>query len=367
MCHAFPNRDYSQCDTKCPYRDMTELQVAVNVSVVIRGGEGLEGVLRAASTPPGPPPAFRKELAGHDPILSASANAPILHLVRPDGVGIELQALWTVARFTPHSLFVILTRLPHRPPSIPETAPHRWVAPRACGGNKAIHPPLPLQPCLTCHNWGVHNTFPGHRARGLTGIRAQGGSVVAFMHQQSRGGGADLPGEPHGLWAERAEWTLGGRSRMSFCPRWERKNAKSGVVPGRLREDISSRRTFARTQAPSPWVLLFRQCGPQDAPNVLGVHPPSASAYDGSVPSIKRNAASNPPSRRTAMIDADKNAPDEERGVSPISCRCFGVSEGLTDNPAAEADAKFWAVYMSEAEKYDKSLAENWKSDVGAY
>ncbi|KAJ6568727.1 hypothetical protein B0H19DRAFT_1256452 [Mycena capillaripes] len=65
---------------------------------------------------------------------------------------------------------------------------------------------------------------------------------------------------------------------------------------------------------------------------------------------IKRNAASNPPSRRTAMIDADKNAPDEER-----------------DNPAAEADAKFWAVYMSEAEKYDKSLAENWKSDVGAY
>ncbi|KAJ6568726.1 hypothetical protein B0H19DRAFT_687099 [Mycena capillaripes] len=132
-------------------------------------------------------------------ICRSSAERGIVHLLAfPwSSRSSELQALWTVARFTPHSLFVILTRLPYRPQSIPETASHRWAARRACGGNKAIPPSLPLQPCLTCHNWGVHDTFPGHGMRGLTGIRAEYGSVVTFMHQQSRGGGADTPGEPH--------------------------------------------------------------------------------------------------------------------------------------------------------------------------
>ncbi|KAJ6568965.1 hypothetical protein B0H19DRAFT_1065746 [Mycena capillaripes] len=61
--------------------------------------------------------------------------------------------------------------------------------------------------------------------------------------------------------------------------------------------------------------------------------------------------ASNPASRHTTMIDVEKSAPDQDRG--------------LADNPAAEAAAaKLWAVYVSEAEKYDRSLVESWKSDM---
>lgn len=34
-------------------------------------------------------------------------------------------------------------------------------------------------------------------------------------------------------------------------------------------------------------------------------------------------------------------------------------------DPSKEAPAsKLWAVYVSEAEKYDKSLVESWKSDM---
>ena len=34
-------------------------------------------------------------------------------------------------------------------------------------------------------------------------------------------------------------------------------------------------------------------------------------------------------------------------------------------DPSEEAAAsKLWAVYVSEAEKYDKSLVESWKSDM---
>ncbi|KAJ7278813.1 hypothetical protein C8J57DRAFT_1502655 [Mycena rebaudengoi] len=36
--------------------------------------------------------------------------------------------------------------------------------------------------------------------------------------------------------------------------------------------------------------------------------------------------------------------------------------ENNTDEAAA---AKLWAVYVSEAEKYDKALVESWKSDMG--
>ncbi|KAJ7152503.1 hypothetical protein C8R46DRAFT_913155, partial [Mycena filopes] len=46
--------------------------------------------------------------------------------------------------------------------------------------------------------------------------------------------------------------------------------------------------------------------------------------------------------------------------------RSVAVSDLLTDsNPENEhAAAKLWAVYVSEAEKYDKSLVESWKSDM---
>ncbi|KAJ7855857.1 hypothetical protein B0H13DRAFT_1591714, partial [Mycena leptocephala] len=37
----------------------------------------------------------------------------------------------------------------------------------------------------------------------------------------------------------------------------------------------------------------------------------------------------------------------------------------VTDNPAHEAAAaKLWAVYVSEAEKYDRGLVESWRSDM---
>jgi hypothetical protein len=49
----------------------------------------------------------------------------------------------------------------------------------------------------------------------------------------------------------------------------------------------------------------------------------------------------------------------------PESVPCSGVSDGVTDSSAAEAPAaKLWAVYVSEAEKYDRSLVESWKSDM---
>jgi hypothetical protein len=35
------------------------------------------------------------------------------------------------------------------------------------------------------------------------------------------------------------------------------------------------------------------------------------------------------------------------------------------DNTDEAAAAKLWAVYVSEAEKYDKALVESWKSDMG--
>jgi hypothetical protein len=37
----------------------------------------------------------------------------------------------------------------------------------------------------------------------------------------------------------------------------------------------------------------------------------------------------------------------------------------LATNSSTEAAAsKLWAVYVSEAEKYDKSLVESWKNDM---
>ncbi|KAJ7152441.1 hypothetical protein C8R46DRAFT_481021, partial [Mycena filopes] len=41
------------------------------------------------------------------------------------------------------------------------------------------------------------------------------------------------------------------------------------------------------------------------------------------------------------------------------------LNETMPDNPENEnAAAKLWAVYVSEADKYDKSLVESWKSDM---
>ena len=39
------------------------------------------------------------------------------------------------------------------------------------------------------------------------------------------------------------------------------------------------------------------------------------------------------------------------------------VSVGINRDEEAAA-AKLWAVYVSEAEKYDKALVETWKSDM---
>ncbi|KAJ7455587.1 hypothetical protein FB451DRAFT_1099373, partial [Mycena latifolia] len=47
---------------------------------------------------------------------------------------------------------------------------------------------------------------------------------------------------------------------------------------------------------------------------------------------------------------------DKEKGPAPSK---------NTDDPSEEAAAaKLWAVYVSEAEKYDKALVESWKSDM---
>jgi hypothetical protein len=40
------------------------------------------------------------------------------------------------------------------------------------------------------------------------------------------------------------------------------------------------------------------------------------------------------------------------------------TSSSDTDATEEAAAAKLWAVYISEAEKYDKSLVESWKSDM---
>ncbi|KAJ6516658.1 hypothetical protein C8R47DRAFT_1000639, partial [Mycena vitilis] len=42
-----------------------------------------------------------------------------------------------------------------------------------------------------------------------------------------------------------------------------------------------------------------------------------------------------------------------------------GKPENTAADPSEDAAAtKLWAVYISEAEKYDKSLVESWKSDM---
>ncbi|KAJ7930578.1 hypothetical protein B0H13DRAFT_2532903, partial [Mycena leptocephala] len=49
------------------------------------------------------------------------------------------------------------------------------------------------------------------------------------------------------------------------------------------------------------------------------------------------------------MADAEKGRVEEKQGIN-------------RDEEAAAA--KLWAVYVSEAEKYDKALVETWKSDM---
>ncbi|KAJ7708055.1 hypothetical protein B0H17DRAFT_1273706 [Mycena rosella] len=51
--------------------------------------------------------------------------------------------------------------------------------------------------------------------------------------------------------------------------------------------------------------------------------------------------------------------PDEEKGSA------VHTSEQAPTDPSEDAAAaKLWAVYVSEAEKYDKALVESWKSDM---
>jgi hypothetical protein len=64
------------------------------------------------------------------------------------------------------------------------------------------------------------------------------------------------------------------------------------------------------------------------------------------------------------MSDAEKRRLDKERGMF-CSAIDLGTADTITDDPAHEAaTAKLWAVYVSEAEKYDKGLVESWKSDM---
>jgi hypothetical protein len=49
--------------------------------------------------------------------------------------------------------------------------------------------------------------------------------------------------------------------------------------------------------------------------------------------------------------------------VCGVETTQFNVSLGSTRDEEAAA-AKLWAVYVSEAEKYDKALVETWKSDM---
>lgn len=66
------------------------------------------------------------------------------------------------------------------------------------------------------------------------------------------------------------------------------------------------------------------------------------------------------------MTDAEKqSALGQDKGASARCVSCFAASDVLTGEPADDsAAAKLWAVYVSEAEKYDKSLVESWRSDM---
>jgi hypothetical protein len=43
---------------------------------------------------------------------------------------------------------------------------------------------------------------------------------------------------------------------------------------------------------------------------------------------------------------------------------CFNITPVTDDSGDEAAAAKLWAVYISEAEKYDRALVESWKSDM---
>jgi hypothetical protein len=65
------------------------------------------------------------------------------------------------------------------------------------------------------------------------------------------------------------------------------------------------------------------------------------------------------------MDDPEKGETATNRDLSCILTVLSVIIEQMTDNPADEAAAaKLWAVYVSEAEKYDRGLVESWKSDM---
>ncbi|KAJ6480543.1 hypothetical protein C8R47DRAFT_1074284 [Mycena vitilis] len=56
---------------------------------------------------------------------------------------------------------------------------------------------------------------------------------------------------------------------------------------------------------------------------------------------------------------------DVEKGPLPTGTESMRAAKGTKDSPVHDtAAAKLWAVYVSEAEKYDRGLVESWKSDM---
>ncbi|KAJ7609285.1 hypothetical protein DFH06DRAFT_1308949 [Mycena polygramma] len=56
---------------------------------------------------------------------------------------------------------------------------------------------------------------------------------------------------------------------------------------------------------------------------------------------------------------------DAEKGVLPAETESIRAAKEAKDSPEHEAAAaKLWAVYVSEAEKYDRGLVESWKSNM---
>ncbi|KAJ7455581.1 hypothetical protein FB451DRAFT_1048897, partial [Mycena latifolia] len=66
------------------------------------------------------------------------------------------------------------------------------------------------------------------------------------------------------------------------------------------------------------------------------------------------------------MADKEKGPVPPRDSRSPsLRLKRYHLKPAIVDDPSEEAAAaKLWAVYISEAEKYDKALVESWKSDM---
>jgi hypothetical protein len=71
------------------------------------------------------------------------------------------------------------------------------------------------------------------------------------------------------------------------------------------------------------------------------------------------------PSFLPTMDDPEKGSPVKETGRSFVLSGLPVIVDVVTDDAAHEAAAaKLWAVYVSEAERYDRALVESWMSDM---